>query len=85
VVSTVFGLVCRVAIGETGWKTAIMESRYERVIVLLLRSFLVTLALEAWILLAHLGKEKDPRELLKATVAANLASYAVLAACLLFL
>jgi hypothetical protein len=84
-VSTLFGLVCRFAVGEMGWKSAVAEGRYERVLVLLLRSFLVTLALEAFVLLGSLGREQDPRQTLKATVAANGVSYLLIAALMVLL
>lgn len=62
---------------EGGWKTAMVKHEYGRALLLMLRSYAVTLCVEAFVLVLSLGKHRDTKLVLKATAVANAFSYAV--------
>ena len=82
-VSTGIGLLWMVYSNGGGWKTAIFDHEMGRLTLLLVRSFLVTVAEETLVVLLLVGKLADVRTVLKAVTAANVVSYAASAALLL--
>lgn len=62
---------------EGGWKTAMVKHEYGRALLLMLRSYAVTLCVEAFVLVLSVGKHRDTKLVLKATAVANAFSYAV--------
>jgi hypothetical protein len=84
--STLIGLVCGFAGMGEGWKSAWLligeKPDYPHIAALLLRSFLVTVTVETLVLLRLLRKAREPGRTLQAAVAANVVSYALVAAIL---
>jgi hypothetical protein len=64
--------------GQVGWKTAVLEQKWLLAGMHIVRSFLVTLAIEAFILVPALHGRADTRKTLKAAVWANAASYVLI-------
>ena len=76
-VSTVIGALWYMAGEGMGWKTAWMMERWQIVVPLLLRSYLVTVAEESVVIALILRKRFDIAAILKVVAAANAVSYAL--------
>jgi hypothetical protein len=74
------GLIWYFAGGQMGWKTALIHGETGRVMFLLARSFVITVAEETVVVALLVRKERDLLITLKAVVAMNAVSYALLAA-----
>jgi hypothetical protein len=77
-VSMGLGLIWYQAGGQVGWKTAMIQGEFGMVAWLLLRSFVITIAEEAVVVALLLRKRRDFETTIKAVLAANAASYALL-------
>jgi hypothetical protein len=77
-VSMGLGLIWYHAGGGVGWKTALIHGEFGIVAWLLLRSFIITLAEETVVVMLLLRKQRDFETALKAVLAANAGSYAML-------
>lgn len=62
---------------EGGWKTAMLKGEHGRAVLLMIKSYAVTLCVETAMLLLALSKQRDTKLILKATAAANGVSYVV--------
>jgi hypothetical protein len=76
-VSFFLGLIWASVLGESGWKAAFMFGQLDRMALLFLRSFVVTVAEEGLIILLLVGKGRDNKTTLGAVLAANAVSYAI--------
>jgi hypothetical protein len=74
------GLIWYFAGGQVGWKTALIHGETGRVMLLLARSFVITIAEETVVVALMLRKQRDFPTALKAVVAMNAVSYALVAA-----
>jgi len=83
-VSMGLGLIWYYAGGEVGWKTALVHGEFGRVALLMARSFVITLAEETVVVVLLVRKQRDFQATLKAMIAANAASYAILGVILAF-
>lgn len=61
--------------GEMGWKTAVVEHRWALASMAVVRSFLVTLAIETVVLIVLLRRRRDMEQILRGSAWANGASY----------
>jgi hypothetical protein len=77
-VSMGLGMVWYQAGGQVGWKTALIQGEFGMVAWLLLRSLFITIAEETVVVGLMVRKQRDFETTLKAVVAANAASYALL-------
>ncbi len=77
-VSMGLGLIWYHAGGQVGWKTALIQGQFRMVAWLLLRSFTITVAEETVVVMLLLRKQRDFETTIKAVLAANAGSYAVL-------
>ena len=68
--------------GQVGWKTAVVHHQWVLAGAHVVRSFLVTLAIEALVLLGLLRREPDTKRVLKAAALANAISYVLVLALL---
>jgi hypothetical protein len=71
------GLIWVGVLGEAGWKEALIHGEVGRARLLLLRSFVVTVAEEGLIILLLVGKQRDNKATLAAVPAANALTYAI--------
>jgi hypothetical protein len=85
VVSTGVGLLWLSASGGKGWKMALASGQLDRLALLLVRSFLVTVAIETMVVMLMVRKWMDARTALKAVATANGVSYALTAGLLAML
>jgi hypothetical protein len=61
--------------GQVGWKTAVIQHHWALAAAHVVRSFLVTLAIESLVLIGVLRREPDTKRVLKAVALANAVSY----------
>jgi hypothetical protein len=87
IVSTGVGLLWMMSSGGGGWKIELARRQLpvDRLAVLFIRSFLVTVAVETIVVMSMLRKEVDFRTGLKAVASANAVSYALTAGVLAML
>ena len=76
-VSMAIGLVWLHSSGGEGWKTALVTGQTDVLLVLLVRSFLVTLAEETVVILSIVHESAGVGLVFKAVAAANVVSYAM--------
>ena len=77
-VSMGLGAIWYYAGGQVGWKTALIQGEFGMVAWLLLRSFTITVAEEAVVVMLLVRRQRDVETTFKAVLAANAASYAFL-------